>query len=339
MAYLIIVLCLILIYTFYMGFNDGANAIATTVATRALSPRFAIFYAAIFKLIAPIVMFFLGAMAVAETIKNDIVQQEIFGTLTAAQGFVFLTAGLLAAIVWGMVTFISHLPNSSSHTLLGGIVGGSISVFGWGSIQWGSVFIKVILMVILAPIIGLILGYVFMWLLKKIMSGARRSAQKKFVFLERLNVAFLASFISINNVQKSLGVALIAFSIFYAQPLTTTVLLPMTIAFAMCLSIGLIFGGYRLVNTIGNKIYKMGVSQAFISQLSTGVVVITASLIGIPVSTGQITSSSIMGVGMQDRFVGVKWVTAKRILFSWFITFPAAMILGLIFGSVGTLFL
>lgn len=333
---LIILIILILIYSFYMGFNDGANAIATTVATRAMKPRTAIYYAATIMLITPIVMYFIGSMAVADTIREDIISEGLMQSINGSNAFALICGGLIAALLWGGVAYWFALPNSSSHTLFGGIIGASISIGGFSSIQWDNVFVKLILMVILAPVVGMIFGYLFMALFKKIFYGSRRSAKKVFNFLQGVNVLFLSSSISINIVQKSIGVTMLA-CLLCAGMLETemnAVMIYFVLGIAFCVALGLVLGGYRIINTVGSKIFKLGTLQAFVTQITTELVCFSASITGIPISTGQVVSSTIMGVGAQESFYSVKWITAKRILFSWLVTFPVSTCIGVLCGFV-----
>ena len=337
--YIAILLLLTLCYSFYTGLNNGAIAIASAVATRAIKPKTAIFYAAIVKLIAPILFFLLADMAVANTIKDDIIVESSLRSISELKGFIFICVGLVSALIWGIATYSSGFPNSVSHTLMGGIVGSAIATMDLYAIQWDNVGIRIILVVILAPIVGMVASFIFMKILGKILSYMTRQTSFFITFMQWLNVMLLASSISINNTQKDLGVMmLVAVCIGSASGFIEGNLLWLLLAISVFSALGLMSSGYRVINTIGNKIYRLCPHHSFVAQLSSAVVVFASSGIGVPVSTGQIVSSSIMGVGAADKLHSVRWGTASRIILSWFITFPAVMLIGYTLAKIVFLF-
>lgn len=337
--YIAILLLLTLCYSFYTGLNNGAIAIASAVATRAIKPKTAIFYAAIVKLIAPILFFLLADMAVANTIKDDIIVESSLRSISELKGFIFICVGLVSALIWGIATYSSGFPNSVSHTLMGGIVGSAIATMDLYAIQWDNVGIRIILVVILAPIVGMVASFIFMKILGKILSYMPRQTSFFITFMQWLNVMLLASSISINNTQKDLGVMmLVAVCIGSASGFIEGNLLWLLLAISVFSALGLMSSGYRVINTIGNKIYRLCPHHSFVAQLSSAVVVFASSGIGVPVSTGQIVSSSIMGVGAADKLHSVRWGTASRIILSWFITFPAVMLIGYTLAKIVFLF-
>ncbi|MGI6701613.1 MAG: inorganic phosphate transporter [Christensenellales bacterium] len=321
---------LTLIYTFYLGFNDGANAVASTITTRTMSPRTAILLAAASKFITPLILFFfLNNLAVSETIQK-VVSVSVIESGGSNSAYKFLLAGLLATIIWSFFTYFRRLPNSGSHTLLGGIVGSAVAAYGLGAISWNVVLFKVILMAILAPVIALIVGFLFMRLFRKLARSASIKINGIIRNVQVFNVVLLASSFSLNNVQKSLGVLLMIISVGSIPSLTGgsfDIFIMLLVCGAM-LTIGMLFGGYRIINTVGNKIFKLKPFHSVVEQISTGVIVYASSFFGIPLSTSQVVASTIMGVGASERLSGVQWLTAKKIFTSWFITFPISFILG-----------
>ena len=313
-AYAIAVFIFILAYSFYMGVNDGSNAIATTVVTRAVQPRTAILIAALINFVVPIAVFLLGMLSVADNISYKLIANSEFVDISEKQAFSFVFSGLLGAIIWGGITFCLRIPNSTSHTLLGGIIGAGIAAFGFNSVQWTDyVLLYVVLMIVLAPVVGLILGFIIMKLVRLLARRANRGINKIMVLLQRLNLLILASSFSSNNAQKSMGI----FFLLGAVGLT-----------ASALTLGLLLGGYRVINTVGRKIYKLQPVHSVVAQFTTSLVMITATSLGISLSTGQIMSSSIMGVGAAERISGVHWNTAIRILVSWMLTLPCSAGMG-----------
>lgn len=335
---LITLVSLTLIYTFYMGFNDGANAVASTITTRAMSPKVAIAVAAVTKFITPLFLyFFLDNLAVASTVQN-VVRSSVMFTYSTDVTYCFLFAGLLGALIWSFFTYYRRLPNSGSHTLMGAIVGSALAAFGFSAIEWNTVIFKVILMAFLAPIFGLVIGYGFMRLFRKLAKRAPLTINSILRNFQKINVIILASSFSLNNVQKSLGVLLLIMTIGNLTSFTGSPhdLFYMLMICGAMLTAGMFFGGYRIINTVGNKLFKLRPYHSVVAQISTGAIVYVSSVFGIPVSTGQVVSSTIMGVGASEQLSGVQWLTAKRIFISWFVTFPISAALGAILYYITT---
>jgi PiT family inorganic phosphate transporter len=312
-----------------MGLNDGSNAVATAMVTHAFKPKRAILLAAAAKFAVPLILYAIGYKAIAGTVSTGLIYTGAFDGIQPIKGFAFVLSGLVAALIWGFTTYFFKLPNSTSHTLMGGIIGSGLAAFGFHAVQWSNVAVKVILMVMLAPVIGLMLGYFLMSLIKKI--GIRlemRGAEKAVRILQRINTVILAGAFSTNNTQKSLGVFILASLVGAADAPGRSAAFILICLFAAALTAGLLLGGFRIVNTLGHKIFSMRPVHSLAAQITTTSVMITASALGVPVSTGQIMASSIMGVGAAERKSGVRWNTAGRIILSWFATLPFAAGLG-----------
>ena len=257
-AYAIAVFIFILTYSFYMGVNDGSNAIATTVVTRAVQPRTAIFIAAFINFVVPIVVFLLGMLSVADNISYKLISNSAFVDISEKQAFSFVFSGLLGAIIWGGITFCLRIPNSTSHTLLGGIIGAGIAAFGFKSVQWTDyVLLNVVLMIVLAPVVGLILGFIIMKLVRLLARTANRGINKIMVLLQRINLLILASSFSSNNAQKSMGIFFLLGAVGLTAYSSSNVPIWIPICIASALTLGLLLGGYRVINTVGRKIYKL----------------------------------------------------------------------------------
>lgn len=331
-GYAIFIFILILLYTFYMGVNDGSNAIATTVATRAVHPRTAIIIAAFIHFTIPVVIFVLDLVSVADNISAKLIFNSYFDGISDEKAFAFVFSGLLGAIVWGGITFTLKIPNSTSHTMLGGIIGAGMAAFGFNAVQWeGFVLINVVLMVVLAPVIGLLLGFFLMKLVRRLARRASRSISVVLTGLQRFNLLILAGAFSSNNAQKSIGMFFLVSAVGLTAYNEAHVPIWIILAFAGALTLGLMLGGYRVINTVGRKIFKLQPVHSVISQFSTSLVMITATSLGISLSTGQIMSSSIMGVGAAERANGVHWNMAIRIVVSWLLTLPCSAGMGALF--------
>ncbi|MFI3229594.1 MAG: inorganic phosphate transporter [Bacillota bacterium] len=320
-----------------MGVNDGAIAIATTVATRAVKPRTALIVGAITKFITPIAVLYLGNAAVASNISENLIFSDAFADVSTKQAFAFMFSGLLGAMIWAAVAYRMKLPNSISHTLLGGIIGAAIAAFGFSAVKWTDyVLVNIVLMVFLAPTIGLVLGFIIMRLLHKMAKRAPRKLNKLMIAIERFNLVVLSAGFASNNSQKSLGI----FMMMFALGLSSYSVPPLwvTICFALALTFGLLFGGTSVVNTVGRKIFKLQDEHAVAAQFTTSLVMVVATECGIAVSTGQVLSSSIMGVGASERFRRVNWNTSFRIVRSWLITLPVSgLVSALLYLIIGKL--
>lgn len=314
-----------------MGYIDGSTAVATTVATRAIKPRTAVIVAAVTKFCVPILAFFLGQMAVASNMSDSLIDNAAFANISAEKAFAFLISGLTGTLIWCGIVSIFKVPNSASHSLLGGIIGAGIAAFGFSAVQWTRyVIVNVILMVFLAPIIGLVLGFIMMKLFKYLARSASRSISAVLRVLQRINLVVLAGSFSSNNTQKSMGVFMMmaALGLVNYGALVPRFDLYMVIAIAGALTLGMLLGGFQVINTVGRKIFKLQDVHSVVAQFTTNIVMIAVTQLGIPVSTGQVMVSSIMGTGAAERVNSVHWNMAGRIVGSWFLTLPIASAFG-----------
>ncbi len=325
-AWVVAIVVFALLFDYINGFHDTANAIATSVSTKAVSPRFAILIAASFN--------FLGALsgtAVAATIGKNIVSPQDVVPLV-------IIAALSGAIFWNLFTWYFGIPSSSSHALIGGLIGAVIARSGSADVLWQGV-VKIVTGLITSPIIGLVIGSMVMTLLFWIFKGA--SPVKTNLKFRRLQIlsACTASFAhGSNDAQKSMGIIALALvsagaiDSFYV-PLWTKV------ACALSMSAGTAFGGWRIIRTMGGKIFRIEPINGFAADFTSSAVIYGASLLGIPVSTTHVVSSSIMGVGAAKRLRGVRWNIARQIIIAWFVTIPSAALVSLIFYRLIIMFI
>lgn len=333
-AYAIVILVMAVAYTFYMGYSDGSNAVATCVASHSLKPYTAIIISAVTKFVTPLLLCYLiDSYGVAVTVASLIDSAALSNVSSELVGFIFLLSTMISALLWSGVSAIFNVPNSTSHTLLGGLVGAGMITFGTGAIDWNAVGIKVILMVFLAPVICMSLGFVLEKAMVRLTAYLTRSAEKLFRGAQVVNMVVLSGAISLNNTQKGLGVYLLAVVLTGSGAANTTQAagqLPVwiTIVFCAAIALGLLTGGFRLIYAIGKKLFSLNLMQSYVAQTSSMAVSVASTVFGIPISTGQVMSSSIIGVGMAQRVKGVRWTRAIRIFTGWIITFPVAMGVG-----------
>ena len=240
----------------------------------------------------------------------------------------FITAGILAAIIWNLVTWVYAIPASSSHALVGGGVGAGIAAFSSNAICWDYFFTKIVLMIFLTPAASFLVGYCILLLLRFFTRNASLRANTFFNYSQWVNMIFLAFNHSFNDSQKSIGIVMILIAI--SGGATNSIPIWVIAAAAASLSLGILFGGFKIIRTVGTGIYKVQAIDSFASQLTAGTVIMISSLVGAPVSSSQIVSSSIMGVGSAERYKAVRWNVAGRILISWFVTIPIAGLIGII---------
>jgi len=316
---------MILCFTYANGFNDGANSVATLIASRAMSPHKALLLAAAVEFVAPFFTLVVGAN-VAATIKTIVYASAYSNPAVKHTALAFIAAGMLAAIIWNTTTHALGLPASSSHSLIGGVMGAGIAAFGFMQINWYNIFIKVVLMIFLTPVIGFAIGFLNMKIINYLFRNAGQGANKFFNIAQIFNMMYLAFNHSFNDSQKSVGIILLLMSVefgFTGAAPTWALMLA-----GLALALGIAFGGFKIIKTVGTGIYKVMPQHSFASQLSAGSVILLSSIIGVPVSASQIVSSSIMGVGSAERVNAVRWNTIGKIIMSWIITLPAVGLVG-----------
>jgi PiT family inorganic phosphate transporter len=315
---LIVTVLVALVFDYTNGAHDAANAIAPVISTRVMSPKAAVFMAVSLNFLGA----FLGT-SVAETIGKGIVNLELVGNCR-----MLLLAALVGAIAWNVFTWWLGLPSSSSHALVGGLIGAGVVSSNWHCLEVDQILEKVIVPLFLSPVCGFVVGYFLMVLLahatRKLRYKPTNAAFKK---LQILSSGFMALSHGSNDAQKTMGVVTLALVIFHQIP-ELVVPLWVKIACAMAIGAGTMTGGWKIIKTMGQKIFKMEPVHGFAAQSATTLVVMTASWFGAPISTTQVISSSVLGVGSAKRFSAVHWEVGGRMVFAWFVTIPAAALVG-----------
>ncbi|MDR3262950.1 MAG: inorganic phosphate transporter [Clostridiales bacterium] len=338
MFFAVLIILITLGYTVFVGYNDGANAIATSIATRAVSYKTAVAVAVIATIGAPLLYFWAGAdLSVADTIGST-VDNGVLSVAKKGLSYSFLFTGVLSGLIWCLFSAKNKLPVSTSHSLLGGISGAGVAAFGFLPIDWNSLFIKIILTSVAVPLAGFAVSFLIMKIIRKIAYKIPVSSAGIIKKLQTLNVAVLSSSIAINNVQKPLGVMYMLF-IIGGLAVTKNYILLIIVLSAAALTLGTCFGGTRIIHTVGKKIYKIKPIHSFLAQISVGIIIYAASGMGIPVSAGQAVSSTVMGVGASERFASVNWSNSLKIFIFWVLTYPITFIFGAaLCGLLGAFF-
>lgn len=317
----ILVVGLALFFDYSNGFHDSANVVATIITTGALSPKKALLMAAMGELIGP----FLFGTAVAETIGKNIIDLSSFDPKRMALSISLLIAALIGAIAWNLITWFFGLPSSSSHALVGGMVGAVLVGYGPEKIIWKGL-LYVVAVLILSPFLGLLFGLLFFKLTVYLARDATPRIKELFNRIQILSSFALSLSHGTNDAQKSMG--LITLSLVVLGFLPTFHIPTWVVACcALAIALGTASGGWRIIKTLGTKIYRLRSIHAFCAQTSSAVVILGAALIGGPVSTTHVVSSSIMGVGAGQRISAVRWMVAKNIIAAWLITIPASALM------------
>ncbi|OPA75300.1 anion permease [Paenibacillus selenitireducens] len=319
-----LVIVLALSFDFINGFHDTANAIATSISTRALTPKVAIILAAC--------MNFIGAVmfsGVAKTIGGSVADPAKLDN-----GIQIVIATLIAAIIWNLVTWWFGIPSSSSHALIGALAGAVFVGAGSEMVNWTG-FIDIVKALIFSPLIGFGIGYVLMQLLKWIFASRSPHAVNRGFRTLQIFTAALQSFThGTNDAQKVMGIITFALVSAGVQD-TVDVPLWVKISAATAMAVGSSVGGWKIIKTMGTKIFKIEPINGFAADLTGASVIFTATLLHLPVSTTHVITSAILGVGSAKRFSSVKWSLAGRIVITWFITIPiAACLAGVIYKII-----
>ena len=310
---LVVIILVALAFDYTNGFHDAANAIAVAVSTKALTPRVALALAAVMNLV--------GALLSTEVAKT--VGAGIIDPPEGTGGLVIVFAALIGAITWNMITWYFGLPSSSSHALIGGLVGAALAASH--SVQWMGILDKVIIPMVLSPLVGFGLGYLFM-LRSCGRSGGATSARPTAVSASRRSSArrTMALGHGIQDAQKTMGI--ITLALFTAGEIDSfEVPFWVVLASAAAISAGTYSGGFRIMRTLGRRIIQLTPAGGFSAQtVASGVMVTTATVFAVPVSTTHITTTSIMGVGATRRLSAVRWGVAGNIVVAWIVTLPAS---------------
>jgi PiT family inorganic phosphate transporter len=311
------ILGLAVVFDYINGFHDTANAIATSVSTRALRPDQAIVLSAVANFVGA-----LSGTAVAKTIGAGLIDERIVNAADPHQ--VYVAAALVGAIAWNLLTWRLGIPSSSSHSLIGGLLGATVIAAGVGAIQTDGVTNKVLLPLVSSPILGLGIGFALMVVLLNLFRNAHPARlNARFRRLQLLSATYMAFSHGSNDAQKTMGVMTLALFSAHLIP-TFEVPLPVIIVAATAMSAGTSVGGWRIIKTMGQRVVKLDPIHGFAAETTAATVILGASHFGMPVSTTHIISTAIMGVGASQRLSAVRWGVAGRIVVAWILTIPAA---------------
>ena len=330
-AYVLLIIVVAFAFDFINGFHDSANSIATIVGTRVLATLAAVVWASMWNFAAALLV----GTAVAKAVSSGFVVPDVVTPSV-------ICAGLIGAIAWNLITWFVGIPSSSSHALIGGYAGAAIAKSGFGALVWGRKWVETLTAIAVSPVLGAVIGFFIMVLVFNAFRRATPSGVDRFFRRGQLvSSAAMSLAHGSNDAQKTMGIIVgLLYSVrgtfehtagwqhvlYVAEPGH----IPLWVAFSayLCISLGTLFGGWRIVHTMGSRITRLRPVSGFAAESSGAIVILTASRFGIPVSTTHTITGSIVGVGATTRFSAVRWGIAGRIVWAWVFTIPAAAVIG-----------
>lgn len=320
LAIFVLVLILGYVYAFVGGFTDAANAIATSVGSRVLTPRAAVLMAGVFNLLGG-----LTGTAVALTIAQGIIDPALLSLLT-------VVAALAGAMSWSLITYRLGIPVSETHGLIGGLVGAALATAGMEGVQWGGLT-EIVVAIGASPVIGFLGGILLIALVYWAFHRARRGRiMPWFKHLQRVSAAFMAFSHGRNDAQKPMGVLALGLALYFGRK--PSVPLWIVVSAASVAAVGTAYGGWRIIRTLGMRVTDLDPVQGFAAEVSGATVIQLASQVGIPISTTHAITSSILGVGASRRLSAVRWGVTRQIFISWLLTVPVTVGLGALYVIV-----
>ncbi|WP_438431306.1 inorganic phosphate transporter [Gorillibacterium sp. sgz500922] len=332
MTSIVIIVILALLFDFINGFHDTANAIATSVSTKALKPRFAIFYAAILNFIGAII-----AEGVAHSIGKGIADPS-----RLENGLHIVIAALISMILWNLLTWMLGIPSSSSHTLIGSLVGAVVAGAGFQEIHWSG-FGTILSGLLLSPFIAFVAGFIILKIIRQLLRWFGKTSpgtiNKGFRSMQILSAGWQALSHGMNDAQKAMGI--IFFALVSGGYLDSTSHIPLWVklAAATAMGLGTSIGGWKIIQTVGSKIIKIEPMNGFASDLTSATVLSVGTHFGLPLSTTHVVTSAIIGTGTAIRARSINWGIVGTMIMTWVITIPISMVIGyLTYHLIFTLF-
>jgi PiT family inorganic phosphate transporter len=316
MTFLYILIVLVLIFDFINGFHDSANSIATVVSTKVLSPIAAVSMAAFFNFIA----FLIFPLKVATTIGKGVINPDVLNLTVIA-------AAVVAAISWNLITWWFGLPSSSSHTLVGGLVGAAVACSGWSSVIMAGI-IKIVIFIVIAPLLGMVMSFVISAI---VIFLARKHSpfgvDKHFRRLQLLSAAAFSLGHGGNDAQKSMGIIWVALIVSGLATKNDPIALWIVLSCHAAIALGTLLGGWRIVKTMGQKITKLKPFEGFCAESAGALTLFGATHFGIPVSTTHVITGAIIGAGARKGASAVKWGVTTKIFWAWILTIPVSALI------------
>lgn len=341
MELLVTIIILALVFDFINGFHDAANSIATIVSTRVLTPFQAVLWAAFFNFVAFFISkYIIGEFGIANTVSKTVMEEYLSGEIAMK----VILAGIIAAILWNLLTWWLGIPSSSSHTLIGGFAGSAISAWGWGAVH-GAVVLKIAAFIFVAPFVGMFVAMLLSILIENLCKRANpHKANNWFKKLQLVSSALFSIGHGMNDSQKVMGIIaaamIAAHSLGLAGGINSINDLPtwVPITCFTVISIGTMSGGWRIVKTMGTKITKVTPFEGVVAETAGALTLYMTEIVKIPVSTTHTITGAIIGVGATKRLSAVRWGITKSLLVAWILTIPVSALMAAIVFQIINLF-
>ncbi|MFD9666968.1 anion permease [Rhodococcus sp. NPDC059968] len=318
---LLIVVVTALGFDFTNGFHDTANAMATSIATGALTPKVAVTLSAILNLVGAFL-----SVEVAATVAKGIVN---LGDTGGQALLIIVFAGLVGGILWNLLTWLLGIPSSSSHALFGGLIGATIAALGMGGVEWSGVLSKILVPAVLAPVVTCLVAATGTWLIYRITAGVEENAKEQGFRWGQIGSASLVSLAhGTNDAQKTMGIIFLALVAYGSITADTAMPFWVKLSCALAIALGTYLGGWRIIRTLGKGLVEIASPQGMAAEASSAAIILTSSHFGLPLSTTQVATGSILGTGIGKSGAEVRWGVAGRMAVAWLFTLPSAAVVG-----------
>ncbi|TQC48873.1 anion permease [Rhodococcus sp. WS4] len=318
---LLIVVVTALGFDFTNGFHDTANAMATSIATGALKPKVAVTLSAILNLVGAFL-----SVEVAATVAKGIVN---LGDTGGQALLIIVFAGLVGGIIWNLLTWLLGIPSSSSHALFGGLIGATIAALGIGGVEWSGVMSKIVVPAVLAPVVAALVAAIGTWLIYRITAGVEENAKEQGFRWGQIGSASLVSLAhGTNDAQKTMGIIFLALVAHGTITADTAMPFWVKLSCALAIALGTYLGGWRIIRTLGKGLVEIASPQGMAAESSSAAIILTSSHFGLPLSTTQVATGSILGTGVGKSGAEVRWGVAGRMAVAWLFTLPSAAVVG-----------
>ncbi|MFD6061831.1 inorganic phosphate transporter [Rhodococcus wratislaviensis] len=318
---LLIVVVTALGFDFTNGFHDTANAMATSIATGALTPKVAVTLSAILNLVGAFL-----SVEVAATVAKGIVN---LGDTGGQALLIIVFAGLVGGILWNLLTWLLGIPSSSSHALFGGLIGATLAALGMGGVEWSGVVSKILVPAVLAPVVACLVAATGTWLIYRITAGVEENAKEEGFRWGQIGSASLVSLAhGTNDAQKTMGIIFLALVAYGSITADTAMPFWVKLACALAIALGTYLGGWRIIRTLGKGLVEIASPQGMAAEASSAAIILTSSHFGLPLSTTQVATGSILGTGIGKSGAEVRWGVAGRMAVAWLFTLPSAAVVG-----------
>lgn len=318
---LLIVVVTALGFDFTNGFHDTANAMATSIATGALKPLVAVALSVILNLVGAFL-----SVEVAATVAKGIVN---LGDTGGQALLITAFAGLVGGILWNLLTWLLGIPSSSSHALFGGLIGATVAALGMGGVEWSGVLSKIVIPAVLAPVVAAMVAAIGTWLIYRITAGVEEQAKEEGFCWGQIGSASLVSLAhGTNDAQKTMGIIFLALVAHGTITADTAMPFWVKLACALAIALGTYLGGWRIIRTLGKGLVEIASPQGMAAESSSAAIILTSSSFGLPLSTTQTATGSILGTGIGKSGAEVRWGVAGRMAVAWLFTLPSAAVVG-----------